>query len=86
MRPSEIAKLFAEYIEEGSTPKGTKVQSFFGNLNVSQKRLLANNVAKSYAQFQQEEKEKAEMHKQKKKEISELKKRAKELGLVLSEK
>ena len=86
MKPNEIATLFSEYLEEGTTPKGMKVQSFFSHLSSSQKRLLANNISKSYALNLQAEKEKAILQSEKKKEISQLKKRAKELGLVVSEK
>jgi peptidyl-tRNA hydrolase len=86
MKPNEIATFFSEYIEEGTTPKGMKVQSFFSHLSSSQKRLLANNISKSYASYLQAEKEKAVLQSKKKKEISELKKRAKELGLIISEK
>ncbi|MFT4524976.1 MAG: hypothetical protein ACI85F_001128 [Bacteroidia bacterium] len=86
MKPNEIATLFSEYLEEGSTPKGMKVQSFFSHLSSSQKRLLANNISKSYASYLQAEKEKDVLQSKMKKEISELKKRAKELGLIISEK
>lgn len=86
MKPNEIATLFSEYLEEGSTPKGTKIQSFYGHLTSSQKRLVANNIAKSYSSHVEAEGQKAELLIVKKKEISELKKKAKELGLVISEK
>jgi succinylglutamate desuccinylase len=85
MRPAEIAKLFSEYLEAGTTPKGTKVKSFFGNLPAAQKRLVAKNVAKAYEDHLQAEKEKVEARKKRRKEISELKKKAKELGMVLKE-
>lgn len=32
MKPAEIANIFTEYIEEGTTPKGLKVQAFFNQL------------------------------------------------------
>ena len=86
MKPAEIATQFAQYIEEGTTPKGVKVQSFFNNLPASQMRVVANNIAKAYEAHQKAEAERAEMMKKRKTEISELKKKAKELGLVLSEK
>ena len=86
MKPNEIATLFSQYLEEGTTSKGMKVQSFFSHLSSSQKRLLANNISKSYALNLQADKEKAILQSEKKKEISQLKKRAKELGLIISAK
>jgi hypothetical protein len=86
MSPSEIANEFVAYLEEGTTPKGTKVQSFFSHLSSSQKRLVAKNIAKAYSTHVKEESEMIEMRKKMKKEISELKKKAKELGLIISEK
>jgi peptidyl-tRNA hydrolase len=83
MKPAEIAKLFADYIEQGTTPKGLKVQSFFNQLPDSQKKAVANNVSKAFEAYQKAEEEKAEMRKKRKKEIAELKKKAKELGLTL---
>ncbi len=85
MKPAEVAKIFSEYIEEGSTPKGTKVQSFFNNLPPAHMRIVANNVSKAFEVYLKAEEEKAEMRKKRKKEIIELKKKAKELGLVISE-
>lgn len=85
MKPTEIAKLFTEYLEESTTPKGIKIQAFFSHLNSSEKRIVSNNIAKAYATFLQEEKELAERRKKNKKEIAELKKKAKELGLIVSE-
>jgi len=85
MKPTDIAKAFREYMEEGSTPKGIKIQSFFGHLSDSEKRLVANNISKAYAAFLLEEKKRAEQRKSKKKEISALRKKAKELGLKLVE-
>ncbi len=85
MKPTEIARVFSDYLEEGTTPKGAKVKSFFNQLSTAQKRIVANNVAKAYSTYVQEEKEKAEQKKKLKKEISELKKRAKELGLSVKE-
>lgn len=85
MKPAEVANVFSEYIEEGTTPKGVKVQSFFNNLPHSQMRVVANNIAKAYEAHLKAEAERAEMQKKRKKEIAELKKKAKELGLVLSE-
>jgi TRAP-type mannitol/chloroaromatic compound transport system substrate-binding protein len=85
MKPNEIAKLFSEFIEEGTTAKGVKVKSFFNGLPDSQKRIVANNIAKAYATYQEEEKAKADLRKRKKKEIAELKRKAKELGLTISE-
>lgn len=84
MKPVEVAKLFAEYIEQGTTPKGLKIQSFFNQLPDSQKRVVANNVSKAFDLHQKAQKEKVEMQAKRKKEISELKKKAKELGLTLS--
>lgn len=81
MKPSEIAKVFTEYIEEATTPKGVKVQSFFNQLADSQKRIVANNIAKAYAAHLKVEKAQFESAKKNKKEISELKKKAKALGL-----
>lgn len=86
MRPAEIAKVFNEFIEQGTTPKGMKIQSFFNQLPDSQKRVVAKNINKAFEAFKKDEQEKVELRKQRKKEISELKKKAKELGLVLSEK
>lgn len=85
MKPKEIANLFSDYLEEGSTPKGVKIQSFFSNLASSQKRVVANNIAKAYESHIEEEKKLAEFRKNKKKEIADLKRKAKELGLVISE-
>lgn len=85
MKPKEISDLFADYLEEGSTPKGVKIQSFFSHLTSSQKRIVANNIAKAYESHLEEEKEKAELREKKKKEIAEIKRKAKELGLVVSE-
>lgn len=84
MKPNEIAKQFATYLDEGTTAKGVKVQSFFGHLSPAQKRLVAKNISKAYASHLQEEKDKFELRKKKKKEISELKRKAKELGLKIS--
>ncbi len=78
-----MAETFSEYMEEGTTPKGVKVKSFFSHLSPAEKRLVANNVSKAYASFLHEEKAKAEARKKKKKEISDLKKKAKELGLKI---
>ena len=80
-----MANAFSDFMEEGTTPKGIKVQAFFGHLTDSEKRLVANNISKAYANFLHEEKAKAEQRKKKKKEISALKKKAKELGLRLVE-
>ena len=85
MKPNEIANLFSEFVEEGTTAKGVKVQSFFNQLPNSQKRLVASNISKAYATYVKEEKEKVDLRKKHKKEISELKKRAKALGLIISE-
>ncbi len=85
MKPNEIANTFSEYLEEGTTAKGLKVQSFFNHLTSSQKRIVANNINKSYASYLEDEKAKADMRKKKKKEITELKRKAKELGLTISE-
>jgi Na+/phosphate symporter len=85
MKPTEIAKLFTEYLEESTTPKGVKIHAFFSHLDSSQKRIVSKNIAKAYAAFLQEEKELEERRKKNKKEIAELKKRAKELGLIISE-
>ena len=85
MKPKEIATLFLDYIEEGTTPKGIKIQSFFSHLPTSQKRLVAQNISKSFASHQEEEKAKLELRNKKKQEISNLKKRAKELGFIISE-
>jgi peptidyl-tRNA hydrolase len=85
MKPKEIASIFTDYIEQGTTPKGIKIQSFFGHLPISQKRLVAQNISKAFEAHQEEEKEKLELRKKKKQEISKLKKRAKELGLIVSE-
>lgn len=85
MKPKEIANQFSEYIEDGTTPKGVKIQSFFSHLTPAQKRIVAKNISKAYASFLEEEKEKADMRKKKKKEITELKKKAKELGLTISQ-
>ena len=86
MRPAEIAKLFNEYMEQGTTPKGMKIRSFFNQLPDAQKRVVAKNINKAFEAYKKEEQAKVEMRKQRKKEISDLKKKAKELGLVLSEK
>lgn len=85
MKPTDIAKLFSEYLEESTTPKGVKVQAFFSHLDASQKRIVSKNIAKAYAIYLQEENELAERRKKNKKEIAELKKKAKELGLIVSE-
>ena len=85
MKPKEIASVFSNYIEEGTTPKGTKIQSFFNHLPNSQKRLVAQNISRAFASHLEDEKVKQELRKKKKQEISELKKRAKELGLIVSE-
>ena len=85
MKPIEIAKHFSAYLEEGTTGKGIKIQSFFSHLTASEKRIVAQNVAKAYAGYLQDEKAKADLRKKKKKEIIELKKKAIELGLVISE-
>lgn len=85
MKPAEIANIFTEYIEEGTTPKGLKVQAFFNQLSSSQMRVVANNIAKAYDAYQKAEEERAELRKARKKEISELKKKAKELGLIVTE-
>ena len=84
MKPKEIASLFSDYIEQGTTPKGVKIQSFFSHLSSSQKRLVAKNISKAFLTHQNEEKEKLELRKKQKQEISKLKKRAKELGLTVS--
>jgi hypothetical protein len=83
MKPSEIAKLFADYIEQGTTPKGVKIQSFFKNLPDAQKRVVAKNITKAFNAHLTAEKEMAEMQNKRKKEISELRKKAKELGFIL---
>ncbi|MCH2213583.1 MAG: hypothetical protein MK086_00275 [Flavobacteriales bacterium] len=85
MKPTDMAKSFSNFMEEGTTPKGIKVQAFFGHLTDSEKRLVANNVSKAYASFLHDEKAKAEQRKKQKKEISSLRKKAKELGLRLVE-
>ncbi|PHQ86045.1 MAG: hypothetical protein COB65_01610 [Thalassobium sp.] len=85
MKPKKIANLFSDYIEEGTTPKGVKIQSFFSHLSSSQKAVVAKNISKAYASHLEEEKEKSDTRKKKKKEISELKRKAKELGLIISE-
>ncbi len=85
MKPNEIAKLFSEYLESGTTAKGVKIKSFFNYLPTAQKRLVAKNIEKANASFLQEEKHKSDLRKRQKKEISDLKKKAKELGLVISE-
>ncbi len=85
MKPKEIATLLSDYIEHGTTPKGIKIQSFFSHLPSSQKRLVAQNISKAFLNHQEEEKEKLELRKKKKQEISDLKKRAKALGLIISE-
>ena len=85
MKPKEIASVFSEYIEEGTTPKGVKILSFFSHLTSSQKRLVAQNISKAYASFLEEEKEQAELRQKKKKEISEIKRRAKALGLTVTD-
>lgn len=48
-------------------------------------RVVANNIAKAYDAYQKAEEERAELRKARKKEISELKKKAKELGLIVTE-
>ncbi len=85
MKPKEIAGVFSEYIEEGTTSKGAKVISFFSHLTPTQKKLVAQNVSKAYASYLEEEKQKAELKQKKKKEIAELKKKAKALGLTIVE-
>ncbi len=85
MKPKEIAHLFSEYLEEGTTPKGVKIQSFFQHLETSQKRVFASNIQKAFAAHLEDEKKKSALRKEKKKEIAEIKKKAKELGLVISE-
>ena len=84
MKPKEISKIFSGYIEEGTTPKGVKIQSFFSHLTSSQKGVFAKNIAKAYTSFLEEEKEMSDLRKKRKKDISELKKKAKELGLTIS--
>lgn len=85
MKSNELAELFSEFIEEGTTAKGVKIKSFFSRLPDSQKRLVANNIAKAYDAYLKEEKAKSDLRKKNKKEIAELKRKAKELGLVISE-
>lgn len=85
MKPKEIANILSDYLEEGTTPKGVKVQSLFSYLSSSQKRTVANNIAKAYGSYLEEEKKQIELRKKKKKEIAELKKKAKELGLKITE-
>ena len=85
MKPNEIASIFSKYIEEGTTPKGVKIQSFFSYFTSSQKRLIAQNVSKAYVSFLEEEKEKAEIRQTMKKEIAEIKRRAKALGLTITD-
>jgi hypothetical protein len=85
MKPAEIAKVFSQYIDEGTTPKSKKVQSFFNNLPPKQMGIVAKYVAKSYDVYMKEEQERAAMRKEQKKEISALKKKAKELGFTLAE-
>ncbi len=85
MKPAEIANVFAQYIDEGTTPKSKKVQSFFNNLPPKHMSIVAKYVAKSYDVHMQEEASRAEMRKAQKKEISALKKKAKELGFTLAE-
>lgn len=85
MKPKEIANLFSDYMEESTTPKGVKIQAFFSHLSSSQKRIVAKNISKAYGSFLEEEKAKVELRNKKKKEIAELKKKAKALGLTLSE-
>ncbi len=85
MKPNEIAKLFSDFIEEGTTAKGVKIKSFFSRLPDNQKRTVANNIAKAYDTYLKEEKVKSDLRKKKKKEIAELKRKAKELGLTISE-
>ena len=85
MKPSEIANVFTEYIEEATTPKGVKIQSFFNQLTDSHKRIVANNIAKAYAAHLEVEKAQLELRKKNKKEISELRKKAKALGLNIVE-
>jgi uncharacterized membrane protein len=84
MKPKEFASVFSDYMENSTTPKGVKIQSFFGHLSSSQKRVVAQNVAKAYTSFLEEEKQNAELQKKQKKEIAELKKRAKALGLTIT--
>lgn len=84
MKPRELAGIFSDYMEESTTPKGQKVMSFFSHLSASQKRVVAKNVAKAYTSFLEEEKQKAEMQLQRKKEIADLKKKAKALGLTIT--
>lgn len=85
MKPNEIAKLFSDYMEEGTTPKGVKIQSFFSHLTSSQKAAVAKNISRAYASHVEDETKRASIRKEKKKEIAEIKKKAKELGLVVSE-
>jgi hypothetical protein len=85
MKPKEIANIFSSYIEEGTTPKGVKIQSFFSHLTSSQKAIVAKNISKAYASYLQEEKEKSDIRKKKKNEISKLKRKAKEFGLIITE-
>lgn len=79
--PREIARAFSTYVTTGSTPNGTKVKSFFSHLEPSLKKLVYNNIQKAYAEHQQAESAKAELLKNRRKEISALKKAAKALGL-----
>ncbi len=85
MKPAEIANVFSQYIEEGTTPKSKKVESFFNNLPPKQMGIVAKYVAKSYDSYTKQEEARAEMRKAQKKEISALKKKAKELGFTLSQ-
>jgi hypothetical protein len=81
MKPADMAKAFTNYLNDGTTPKGMKVKSFFGQLDDSEKKIVMNNIVKAFGEYQKEQKAKAELLKQKKSEVSALKKRAKELGL-----
>ena len=85
MKARELAQVFTTFIEEGTTPKGVKIKAFFNQLSASEKRLVANNISKAYAAHLEEEKVKSELREKKKKEISDLKKRAKALGMTLVE-
>lgn len=81
--PKEMASTFSQFINEASTPKGIKVQAFFNHLDDSDKRVIYNNVSKAYETHQANIKAQSERLKEKKKEVSDLKKRAKELGFKL---
>ncbi len=83
MKPVEMAKLFSEYLNEGTTPKGVKVQSFFQRLEDKDKKVVSNNVKRAFEAHLKEQKERADILKKKKKEVNDLKKRAKELGLKI---